>query len=180
MTESVDKQRHEEEQKLRKIADRMRSTEKLFISVATSRKWPHGVYLNTSILENLFEHYFRDVDETKDKHEIINADRHKRAAFTMKWLMRLRPIQIERGVKISKTDILIANELFACFAALEHLEISFRDIDENWLRNLLFTLRYRDFCAEAMGSEMYLLEQAVSPASNLSNASISPAQAITR
>lgn len=139
----------------------MRSIGSLFIAIATFRKWPAGIYLNLAILENAVEHYFRDVSETKAKHGIDNADRHKRASFTLKWLSRLRPVQIERGVLVSKTEHLLINEIFAVFAALEHLDVSFHDVDAKWLFNMIYTLRYRDLNAEAMASEMYLLEQTI-------------------
>ena len=148
-----------EAQRLWKIAARMQSTEKLFFSVAARRKWPSGIYLNIAILENTIEHYFRDVSEIKDKHDIDNADRHKRAAFTLKWLAQLRPIQLERGVQISSKEHLLVNEIFAIFTALEHLDISFHDVDPKWTFNMIYTLRYRNFNAESLASEMYLLEK---------------------
>lgn len=159
----------DEAQRRYKIAARMSSTAKLFSTVSAKRKWPIGIYLNLSILENAIEHYFRDVGETKSRHGIDNADRHKRAAFTLKWISRIRPIQVEAGVKISHTEFLLANEIFAVFAALEHLEITFADIDFKWLANMIFTLRYRDFNAETMASEMYLVEQSKIFATTLSS-----------
>lgn len=141
-----------------KIAKRIHSCDKLFEVLRKYRAWPSGVYLNFAVLENAVEHYFRELGATKTKHCIDNADAHKRAAFTLKWMVRLRPIQIERGVIVDKTDILLANEIFAAYVALEHLRLSFDDVDHKWLFNLLYTLRYRDFNAETMASEMYLLE----------------------
>lgn len=47
------------------------------------------------------------------------------------------------------------------YASLEHLALSFADLDDAWLPNFLFTLRYGDFQAEALASEMYVLEYGV-------------------
>lgn len=140
-----------------RIASRMYALEKLFLALRGKRQWPSGVVLNHAILENLVERYFIDLDHAKAPHNITRADAHKRAAFTIKWISRLRPIQIESGT-IKGKELQVVNELFAVYAGLEHLAFSFADADNKWLLNFLFTLRYRDFHAEAMASEMYLLE----------------------
>lgn len=142
----------------KRIAARLYSLESLFKDVKKKRLWPDGAVLNRSILETLVERYFIDLDHAKAPHNITNADAHKRAAFTIKWISRLRPIQIEAGTHSSK-ELLLMNELFSVYAGLEHLAISFADTDPKWLLNFMFTLRYRDFHAEAMASEMYLLEK---------------------
>jgi hypothetical protein len=143
-----------------RIAGRLHSCVLLFDALAHQRGWPAGVYLNRAILENAVEHYFRELGATKALHAIERADAHKRASFTLKWISRLRPVQIERGTEISKSELMLTNEVFAVFLALEHLQLTFDHVDDKWLYNLLHTLRYRDFDAEAMASEMYLIEQA--------------------
>lgn len=149
------------EELTQKIAKRIQSCDSLFGLLSSYRKWPGSVYLNIEVLDSAIEHYFHALGTMKAKHLIENADAHKRAAFMLKWLTKLRPVQIERGTVIDKTDILLANEIFAAFVALEHLSLSFDDVDHKWLFNLFYTLRYRDFDAEVMASEMYLLEQSV-------------------
>lgn len=144
----------------RRIAGRLHSCVLLFDALARQRSWPAGVYLNQAILENVIEHYYRELGATKALHAIEHADAHKRASFTLKWISRLRPVQIERGTAISKSELLLTNEIYAIFLALEHLKLTFDHVDDKWLRNLVHTLRYRDFDAEALASEMYLVEQA--------------------
>ncbi len=141
-----------------RIARRVHALVTLFDALRSKRGWPEGAVLSRAILENLVERYFIDLDHAKAPHNITRADAHKRAAFTIKWISRLRPIQIESGTHGNR-ELLLMNELFAVYAGIEHLGLSFSCIDMKWLLNFLFTLRYRDFHAEAMASEMYLLEQ---------------------
>jgi len=142
-----------------KAARRLHLYFSVFSTLCKVRPLPQGVYLNQDLAANCVERYFLDVDNTKTTHDIAYADAHKRAAFSLKWVVRIRPVQIERGVQVKEKDVLLINELFALFVALEHLKISFENIKADYLRNLLFTLRYRDFNPEVMASEMYLLEQ---------------------
>lgn len=144
-----------------KVAKRLHLLFSAFDTFCKHRPLPQGVYLNQALAANCVERYFMDLNETKDAHAIHYADAHKRAAFSLKWIVKVRPVQIERGVKVVEKGVLLINELFAVFFALEHLKITFSNIETGYLRNLLYTLRYRDFDPEVLASEMYLLEQQV-------------------
>lgn len=124
-----------------RIPPRMYSLKEVFVMLRKERNWPAGAVLSTAVLDNLEHRYFIDLDGAKVLHGIEHADRHKRAAFTIKWIAQLRPIQVCAGTKASK-EVLLINELFAMYAGLEHLDISFADIDRAWMKSFLFTLRY--------------------------------------
>lgn len=124
-----------------------------------AKRWS-GTYLNVGVLLHCVESYFCDVTRTKAFHEISLADQHKRAAFTMKWIAKTRPIQLVNGERITKAALL-SNEVFALFAGLEHLDIKPQEISDKYTLNLLYTLHNRNLDAEVISSMMYLVEQSM-------------------
>jgi hypothetical protein len=117
----------------------------------------NGVYLNKFILRHVVESYFLDLKRMKVFHQITHADQHKRAAFTMLWVTKLRPVQIYPDVDMTE-ELLLANEQFALHAGLAHLNINSSDISKVSLRNLIYTLHFRQPSPEILASTMYFLE----------------------
>jgi hypothetical protein len=109
--------------------------------------------------------YFFDITRVKCFHTgIHHADSHKKAAFTMKWLMKFRPLQIAVPLPdiddaYKKKTVYRANELFAIEFALNFLRINQDQVPQNYIGNLVYTLRFRDIDPLVLSSQMYLLEQ---------------------
>ena len=105
-----------------------------------------GVYLNKGTLYCTIQSYFIDIYRMKCFHNIEHANRHKKAAFTMTWIARLKPIMIEKNV--SDKDLssiqLLANEYFALMLGLNFLEIDADKITERFIIKMLYILRYRN------------------------------------
>jgi hypothetical protein len=120
-----------------------------------------GIYLNKYILRHVVESYFLDLGRMKAFHQIDHADQHKRAAFTMLWISKLRPVQIHPDADMTE-ELLLANEQFALHAGLAHLKINISDISPPCLRNMIYTLHFRQPPPEILASNMYLLECACS------------------
>lgn len=120
-------------------------------------------YLNRYLLRETVESCFCDMYRMKFFRSIPNEDSHQRAAFFVKWIVKLRPIQLRENVTPSKIAIL-ANELFAIYIALVHLGISpavlFRQFP-NYVSNLVYLLHFRSCSPELLASEMFLLDQCV-------------------
>jgi hypothetical protein len=116
-----------------------------------------GIHLNLKILRHAVESYFLDLERMKNFHGINFADRHKRAAFTMIWLVRTHPIQLHTDANMTEA-LLVINELFAVHAGLAHLELSPADISAAYLRNMLYILHFRHVSGELLASLFYLLE----------------------
>ena len=116
-----------------------------------------GIYLNKYILRHAVESYFLDLGRMKAFHQIDQADQHKRAAFTMLWIAKLRPVQIHPEAEMTE-ELLLANEQFALHAGLAHLRLNISDISPSCLRNLIYTLHFRQPHPEILASNMYLLE----------------------
>jgi hypothetical protein len=123
-------------------------------------KFFEGLYLNTGILFNAIESYYFDLQRAKYFHKIEFANQHKRAAFMMLWIAKIKPVMIDQNVqdkKLNKRQIL-ANELFAILLGLNFLDINIDAISKKYLKNLIYTLHYRNVDGMVLSSQMYLLE----------------------
>ena len=122
-------------------------------------EWAH-IKLNGGILANCVQSILYDLDRTKDFHCIEEADRHKRAAYTMKWIARLRPLQLLTDKKSVKRSLLLVNEAYAFAAGFSYLQADRKNISISFLRNLLYTLHFRNIDGGIFSASMYLLERA--------------------
>jgi len=141
--------------------------ESVFQTMKTVMKLPAEIRLDIGILKHCVDSYFCDLLRMKGFHEIDIEDRHKRAAFTIKWITRLRPIQICSDAQLNKSWLLV-NELFAVFAGLKHLPVTFHAMRKDlYLRNLLYTLHNRNLDVEVLSSMMFLIEKGYGTSENM-------------
>lgn len=98
-----------------------------------------GITINPAILYSTVTSYFLDLERAKDFHETTLANAYRQAAFTMKWLVRLRPI--------NDTNVdgrfLLANEKFSLAVAFALLGVDPASVDKALYAHLLYSLRYR-------------------------------------
>jgi hypothetical protein len=116
-----------------------------------------GTHINVKILRHAVESYFLDLERMKNFHGITFADKHKRASFTMLWIVKAHPIQLHTDANITEA-LLVINEIFAIHAGLSHMEITISDISPGYIRNLIYILHFRQISPEILASAMYLLE----------------------
>ena len=118
-------------------------------------------YLNQLILRNCVESYFYDLERTKHFHGIKLGDQYKKAAFTMKWIVRTKPIQLYEGDRVTEQLILV-NEVYAILAGLGFFEYQEgRHLSADFFSSLLYTLHYRPLDEGVLTTMMYLLDKAV-------------------
>ena len=53
-----------------------------------------GAEMNSALLINAIESYFIDVRRIKAFHGMERVDRYKIASYTLKWLCKIRPVQV--------------------------------------------------------------------------------------
>ena len=99
--------------------------------------------LNRIVLHNIVVSYFDDVNRHKDFHGTDRVDDVKQAAFTMKWIAKLRPIQFSCEESEVSQQILFINEIFAVRCGLSFMKISPSNLPDQLYEDLLYTLRYR-------------------------------------
>lgn len=122
----------------------------------------NGIYLNQSLLRAAVESYYCDIYRLKFFRPVTWADACKKAAFTMKWIAKIHPVQIRQGFTPDK-GTLMANEYFAICAATSLLDLKEEQASSNtWFTNywsnLVYLLYYHSVPVESLCSELFLLQ----------------------
>ena len=118
------------------------------------------VLLNKGLLDFAVRCYFDDIMKYKFYADTDRVNQHKQAAYTIKWISKIRPIQILSD-KLTK-ELIWVNSHFAVFLGMTFLHPSVRyylETDNNYLEQLLYTAQYRNISGRHLASSMYLLEQ---------------------
>ena len=147
-----------------------------------SRKTQDAVYLNMVLLQSAIRSYYLDIHRYKNFSGSKWANKYKQAAYTIKWLVRYRPIQIKHSVDHISQDIFDINIKFALvcgFAFLDEkmVELIMKNKQELDLLNkpkiedekeysffdkLMYDLRYRDLSGKKLVLAFEALELAYS------------------
>ena len=126
-----------------------------------------AVYLNKGLLRFVVRSYFDDISRYKDYSGTKLANHHKQAAYTIKWIVRFKPIQIKQefdNEKYLNNVIMDINLIFALicgfsFLKKESLELIAKEKkDQSFYDKLLYTLRYRPFTGKQLISIFEALE----------------------
>jgi len=122
------------------------------------------IVLNKHALYEAVASAYCDIFRLKAFRGIIHADRHKRAAFLIKWIAKLRPIYVYRHPPNAVFQFV--NELFAVTVAMSILNIKPAKIlasgyaqVHTYVNNLVYLLHYHACAPEQLASELFLLEQ---------------------
>ncbi len=122
-------------------------------------QWP-GVYLNPYLLREAVESYFCDVYRLKFFRPVNLINEHKKAAYTMKWIARIRPVQMVDGTGPS-LSIMMVNAYYALAAGLALLDIDFDARSDMWWKSYIthtvYTLHYHSVSVESLTQEMCVL-----------------------
>ena len=101
------------------------------------------IELNRAILHNVVQSYFHDVNRHKNFHGTERVDEVKQAAYTMKWIAKLRPVQFSCPEDVVSKPLLYVNEIFAMRGGMSFMKISPYILPESLYTEMLYTLRYR-------------------------------------
>jgi hypothetical protein len=146
------------------ILEHLKMLEEIFKELFENSSAPLSskLTLNKYLLRETIESYFCDAYRLKFFREIHNEDIHKRAAFLMVWIVKIRPVQYIQGTFPNKKQDLFVNEMYAIYAGLSILQVSphvFRVGLEGYCENLLYLLHNHAVCPEQLASEMFLLDR---------------------
>ncbi len=114
--------------------------------------------INEALLLEVSAAYYRDMVCYKENNETLIGDKFKKAAFTIKWVSKIRPIQIAYFQGIKKL-YLLSNTIFALFAGLNMLEVNMKKIPTTYYKHLLYVVEFRNISALQFASQLYLLEK---------------------
>ena len=159
-------QPHFTQTKWNKIENRFVSILGTFDKMLKKGGWNNYAEVSYPILFEAVVSYYLDLNRSKKFHRIEYADSHKRAAYLIFWLSIHRPIQLVK-LPIEKADMkyLLINELFAIRIGIKQLKnVEMQDINnisDNYLRNFVYNLHYRNIQPSVLASEMFLLEKII-------------------
>ena len=96
-----------------KIATRQELLEQVFCELKNGlgADFEH-LAINRVVLYNVVVSYFDDVDRHKDFHGTVLVDEAKQAAYTIKWIAKLRPIQFDCDVEATSQSVLYVKRDF--------------------------------------------------------------------
>lgn len=137
-----------------RIESRIHIVHVVFRSIA--RRWP-GIRIDLYMLRHCVESYYYDVERMKSFHFIEFADEHKRAAYTMKWICRLRPVYFDSDKNRAKSSVL-ANEALAIALARRFLSLK-KPFEEKFMLHLLYSLHFRSPDEDWLRAVAYLMQK---------------------
>jgi hypothetical protein len=130
-----------------------------------------SVYLNYVLLEAAIASYYYDIHRYKDFAAALWANKCKQAAYTIKWIVKFRPIQIKEQTKNVTTEIFDINLKFALVCGFSFLGQEIIDLimndkirvdkqnetksneeekDNSFYDKLLYDLRYRQLSGKKL------------------------------
>lgn len=116
-------------------------------------------YLSEAIVLEVAKSLIDELIRYQSYSESEYADRHKQAAYTIKWISKLKPIQILPNEAINKEKILI-NASFAVFVGFSFLNENVAlNISPKLLQHILYTCHYRNISGKQLATTLYILEQ---------------------
>ncbi len=142
-----------------RLASRIERRTKLLHEVyrVSFQDW-RGIFLNPDILFEAVAASYQDIYRLKFFRNVQWVDAHKKAAYTMKWIARMRP---HRGAPATVATFQ-SNALYAVRCAFELLGVHPDWVHDPWWMqyagNLIYLLHYHSPSVEQLSSEMYVLQ----------------------
>ena len=119
-----------------------------------------SIRIDGGILYLVVKSYFDDIYRFKDYTGSKLADQHKQAAYMIKWISKLRPIQIIADIPYSD-EIVWINSSFSIYTGLNFLHVPniFEHVSESLYETLMYTTQYRYVSGKQLAPLLYLIEQ---------------------
>ena len=117
------------------------------------------VYLNKDLLAIVIGSYFDDIYRYKLYSHSKRADNHKQGAYIIKWISKIRPIQILPNVEVTK-EVLFINAEFAIFVGFSFLKLNIFDtIEPRFYKHLIYETQYRNISGKNYATLLYTIEK---------------------
>ncbi|MDR3365915.1 MAG: hypothetical protein LBO71_02985 [Prevotellaceae bacterium] len=121
-----------------------------------------SAYLNDALLLIVVGSYFDDIYKYKLYSHSERADDHKQGAYIIKWISKIRPIQLLPNKEITK-ELLFINSSFAIFVGFSFLNLNVFDaIDPHFYKHLLYEMQYRNISGKNYACLLYAIEKMAS------------------
>ena len=121
-------------------------------------KYKGSIYINPELLHCAVKAYYDDIERYKAYAGSEHEDRHKEAAYTIKWINRFRPIQIKEGVEADSVLVTI-NQSFAIYVGFVFLDPSvMAGVTKKFFDHLVYMLTYRPLTGKMLATLIYSVE----------------------
>lgn len=153
----------DEEREIKEV-ERLQTLEKLYEEFIKAHSFiASSVYLSRPLLELVIKSYFDDIYKFKAYTCSLRADAHKQAAYQIKWISKIRPIQILPDVDVSE-EVLLANSQFAIFVGLSFLfekdEVNAMEkMHPKYYKNLVYMAQFRNISGRALALSLCALQE---------------------
>jgi len=135
---------------------------RIYEKLQNKYEWSGRMYLNLDILRIAVESYLHDLYRFSDYHGSEFADNHKRGAYIIKWISKLRPVHFFHDQKNLSALEYLSNNILAVFAGLGHLQdVALVDVSDRYFDHLFYTSLYRNIDGLQLASTFYVLEKAL-------------------
>jgi hypothetical protein len=115
------------------------------------------VYINKDLLLHAIESYFLDIQRLKEYHGIKYITDEKISAFLIKWILKIKPIQVKQGVEADRYCFL-ANEIYGLAAGLLMINVELTLMEKNLKYELIYSLHNRDFEPKLFSTTLRLIK----------------------
>lgn len=123
------------------------------------------VVLNYRLLREAIGHCICDLDRLTTFRGMDSADSHKRAAYLIKWLAKVKPVQpvISRNQAVASPKysrrVAMANDYFAIYFGIGELDgFGRRELSDKYIDNMAYLLHHHSVDADFLSSELYVLD----------------------
>jgi len=131
----------------------------IYVGLKKAYSWSDQLFLHPDLLFNAVESYYIDISRYKVFHRTKIIDAHKKAAYIIKWLSKVRPISYSDNISLKNPE-LKANQVFAIYAGICHFkQIEVHHIPKSLYKNLLYSTTYRDILPLQLSQTLYLMEK---------------------
>lgn len=148
-----------QQERLTKERERFDTLTSLYEDFILTRNIDNAIYLNKELLALVITSYFDDIYRFKKYTHSERADQHKQSAYLIKWISKIRPIQIMPNTVVDR-KILLVNSSFAIFVGFSFLSLKIPDsITPEYYKHLLYMCQYRDISGRQLANTLYVLEK---------------------
>ena len=146
------------------------STYDTFLNVIVNPQTREKIGLNRALLSMVVRSYFDDIYKFKDYSGSKHADQYKKAAYTTKWLVKFKPIQIRPFPEDNinhygeiTNELLTINSQFAIYTGISLFldERIFPLMSPTFWNDLIYMTLYREISGKQLAFSFYLLEKIV-------------------
>jgi hypothetical protein len=149
------------------VTERFESIDTLytqFIKSDKNKELNGFVHLNKSLLYIAVKSYFSDIYRFKLYSNSKLANTEKKCAYLIKWISKIKPIQIYPHVELKdiSTEIIYVNSEFALYIGMIFFYLKkginiFKFISKEFYKELLYTCFYRDINPKMLSTIMHAL-----------------------